>query len=286
MPRASSKPRATRASLRSGSSPAVANTPHALPARTRSNVQVVVPRFSASFDSPASRSSGPTSTRSVSLASETPETSVVVTPAQSILKGRGRTSLSRKPDLSALSKSGNGVLSKRKRASFVDDEDAEDSSIPADTSKDEELAMLIQEEEYIESEDDDFILPTTSSSHRPLKSSKIRVSLRSARKTARSFVVPDSVDESELSDPLSEIEVHSTSHLSLATLTPVQTPSESDDSLDVPIMRSRPIKRRRVAPPTVSRRSNATRSEANDSDPARKPFLSGVTCKFLTTHRP
>jgi len=137
--------RSSRGSLRN--SPAVAPPP----AATRQSVSVVVPRTRASNNASLVPSPALNSTRSVSLASDTPDTSVVVTPAESVLKGRvGRPK--KMTDLSSLAVPSNlgsrSTSAKRKRGSNAVVLDSDDSAPVIDTSRDEEMAMMLQEDEY------------------------------------------------------------------------------------------------------------------------------------------
>jgi hypothetical protein len=148
------------------------------------------------------------STRSASLASETPDTSVVVTPADSILKGRAGRS-KRMADLSslavpsALSSRSTSVSSKRKRGFKVELNDSEDSASIIDTSRDEELAMKMQEDEYAIPDEPTFSF--VESSKAVSRTLSVASSSRPGRKSAGKPIILDSDEEDD--DELSEFQV-------------------------------------------------------------------------------
>jgi hypothetical protein len=144
------------------------------------------------------------------LASETPDTSVVVTPAESILKGRAGRS-KRMADLSslavpsALSSRSTSVSSKRKRSFKTEVNDSEDSASIIDTTRDEELAMKMQEDEYAIPDEPTFSF--AGSGKAVARTHSVASSSRPGRKSAGKPIILDSDEEDD--DELSEFQVRS-----------------------------------------------------------------------------
>ncbi|KAF2666227.1 hypothetical protein BT63DRAFT_428006 [Microthyrium microscopicum] len=180
-----------RASLRDKPADEMSPTPGPSTRPTRSFRGVVVPSVQADTDSVDSKNYRDTSTRSASLASETPDTSMVVTPAESLVKGRGRgRQISTKLVLGSAN-AGTRGRSKRKSSTIKTEDEAikDEESVIVDTSKDAELALRLQKQEYKDSDAE----VSGDDSDVPIMQNRMN-----AKKRSRRSALSDS--ESELSD--------------------------------------------------------------------------------------
>jgi hypothetical protein len=119
--------------------------------------------------------SGPSrdaSTRSVSTEYETPSTSAAVTPAESVSRGRPSRSLLRNTSIKDFKLGGSSIntTTKRKRPS----RGKSLTSTTIDTSRDEEVALQLQEDEY-KDESFDFKIPNLSKSFKPKAFNKMKL---------------------------------------------------------------------------------------------------------------
>jgi hypothetical protein len=119
---------------------------------------VVIPKKTAASIA-TSGASRDASTRSASSEYETPATSAAVTPAESISRGRPSRSLLRNTSVKDFKLGGTSInaTTKRKRPS----RGKSLMSTTADTSRDEEVALQLQEDEY-KDESFDFKIPNLS----------------------------------------------------------------------------------------------------------------------------